>query len=179
MFEGGRNLIDRTIVKQRRCLAPFDARRIHSSHIPQVSSIFAAAWVTLMKVLQLLLHLSGNQVILVPKLHRMWIRDSFQRWPSGSIPVGRQHWFPNHEDWHGFRLSLLQNAFHCRGPLQTLWSSWGQKQHNARVRNRSVEALLKLRKIGFTQREEWWLARRSGARSPEVKPERHNPNCNE
>ena len=41
-------------------------------------------------------------------------------------------------------MTTLQNPFDCRGPLQTLWSSGRQQQHNARVQNRGIEALLKL-----------------------------------
>jgi hypothetical protein len=76
-------------------------------------------------------------------------------------------------------LSLLQNAFHCRGPLQTLWSSRRQQQHDARVRNRSVEGLLKVRTVTLIQRDERRLTGRSGTRSPKMKPDRHNRNCHE
>ena len=126
---------------------------------------------------QLPLHLSGNQMSLVPELLSTRIRNTFQRWSSGAIPIGRKHWFPNHKHSHRFGLSFLQNAFDCRGPLQTFWSSWGQKQHNACVRKGGVEVLLKLRNIAFIQRDERWLARRSGTRSPKVKPDRENRNC--
>ena len=115
--------------------------------------------------------------IAVPELHSTRIRNTIQRWLSRAIPVGRKHWFPNHKHSHRFRLSLLQNPFDCRGPLQTLWSSWRQKQHNAYVRKRRIEALLKLRNIGFIQRDERRLAGWSGTRSPEVKPDRQNRNC--
>ena len=64
-----RNSIDGPIVKSGRSVAPLDARWIDRSHIPQVTSVLAAAWGTPMKSLQLLLHLSGDQVTLVPELH--------------------------------------------------------------------------------------------------------------
>lgn len=55
--------------------SPLDSRSIQSSHVPHVLLVFAAAWVTSMKLLQLLLHLSSDQVALVPELHCARIRD--------------------------------------------------------------------------------------------------------
>lgn len=70
LFKDGRNSIHGTVIEHWRRLAPFDAGWINRSRIPQVSAVLAAAWVISMKLLQLLLQLSGDHVVLVPELHR-------------------------------------------------------------------------------------------------------------
>lgn len=143
-FKRRRNSIHRPVIKSGPSVAPSDARRIYSSHVPQVPSILAAAWVVCVKLLQLLLELSGDQMTLVPELHRAWIIDTFQCWPNRSVPVCRKHWFPYDENSHLLTLTPLQNAFDCRGPLQTLCSRRRQKQHDASFCSGGVEPLLKL-----------------------------------
>ena len=68
LLKSSRNPIKRTVVKDGCALIPSDIRPIHGSHIPQVSSVLAAAWIASMKLLQLLFDLSGDQMIVVPEL---------------------------------------------------------------------------------------------------------------
>jgi hypothetical protein len=49
---------------------PFHPRRIHGSHVPQVPSVLTAAWIISVELLQLLFHLRGYQIVLVPELLR-------------------------------------------------------------------------------------------------------------
>lgn len=64
-----RNSVNGTIIERGRCLAPFDAWGINGSHVPEVSPIVATPWVISMKLLKLLLQVSGGHVALIPELH--------------------------------------------------------------------------------------------------------------
>ena len=175
-LQTGRDSINGAIIEYRRGVAPFNTRRIHGHHVPQVTSIVAAGWLGSVKLLYLSFQRIRNQMILVPELRCAWIGEPPQCWPGGTIPVGGKHRLPYDKNANWGRRRLLQSFFDCRGPLQTLWSRRRDQQHDPRGCSRRVKTSLEFRNVCWVQGYQRRLAGRSVARSPQIKCDRQKQN---
>jgi len=106
-LQTGRDSINGAIIEYRRGVAPFNTRRIHGHHVPQVTSIVAAGWLGSVKLLYLSFQRIRNQMILVPELRCAWIGEPPQCWPGGTIPVGGKHRLPYDKNANWGRRRLL------------------------------------------------------------------------